>query len=478
MPMADGAGPCCAKHSRFYHSALTSFFHMPQLIYVILISLVAALGGFVFGYDTAVISGTTEVLQLFFGMSDLALGWVVSSALVGSVAGVPLAGWFADKFGRKPALIFAAVLFAVSAVASAFPPGVWFLIAARLLGGVGVGIASMVTPMYIAEVSPPKHRGALVSMNQIAIVSGMVGAYAVNRSIVGWGDADWMVNFGWRWMFGMETGPALAFLLLTFFIPETPRWLAKQEKFDDSRAVLGKIVPPARAPAAYDEIIRSLHEEEGKMRELFRPGARRITFMAMVLALFQAITGINIVMYYAPRIFLSAGIGAGDAYSHSIIIGSIMVLFTIFSLFLVDKLGRRYLMIGASAGMGISLLLMGLAFQQAESQGTLLLICTLAYVASFSIGMGGIYWVVVSEIFPNRIRGRAMALSVVFLWGGNFLVAQFFPLMLTALKGNVFFVFAGSCLLCLLFIVRFLPETKGGSLEDLEAKFFLHPGED
>ena len=451
---------------------------MPHFIYVILISLVAALGGFVFGYDTAVISGTTEVLQLFFGMSDLALGWVVSSALVGSVAGVPLAGWFADKFGRKPALIFAAVLFAVSAVASAFPPGVWFLIAARLLGGVGVGIASMVTPMYIAEVSPPKHRGALVSMNQIAIVSGMVGAYAVNRSIVGWGDADWMVNFGWRWMFGMETGPALVFLLLTFFIPETPRWLAKQEKFKDSMAVLGKITSPARAPAAYDEIIRSLHEEEGKMRELFRPGARRITFMAMVLALFQAITGINIVMYYAPRIFLSAGIGAGDAYSHSIIIGSIMVLFTIFSLFLVDKLGRRYLMIGASAGMGISLLLMGLAFQQAESQGTLLLICTLAYVASFSIGMGGIYWVVVSEIFPNRIRGRAMALSVVFLWGGNFLVAQFFPLMLTALKGNVFFVFAGSCLLCLLFIARFLPETKGGSLEDLEAKFFLHPGED
>jgi sugar porter (SP) family MFS transporter len=451
---------------------------MPQLIYVILISLVAALGGFVFGYDTAVISGTTEVLQLFFGMSDLALGWVVSSALVGSVAGVPLAGWFADKFGRKPALIFAAVLFAVSAVASAFPPGVWFLIAARLLGGVGVGIASMVTPMYIAEVSPPKHRGALVSMNQIAIVSGMVGAYAVNRSIVGWGDADWMVNFGWKWMFGMATGPALVFLLLTFFIPETPRWLAKQEKFKDSMAVLGKITSPARAPAAYDEIIRSLHEEEGKMRELFRPGARRITFMAMVLALFQAITGINIVMYYAPRIFLSAGIGAGDAYSHSIIIGSIMVLFTIFSLFLVDKLGRRYLMIGASAGMGISLLLMGLAFQQAESQGTLLLICTLAYVASFSIGMGGIYWVVVSEIFPNRIRGRAMALSVVFLWGGNFLVAQFFPLMLTALKGNVFFVFAGSCLLCLLFIARFLPETKGGSLEDLEAKFFLHPGED
>jgi sugar porter (SP) family MFS transporter len=451
---------------------------MPHFIYVILISLVAALGGFVFGYDTAVISGTTEALQLFFGMSDLALGWVVSSALVGCVVGVPLAGWFADKFGRKPALVFAAVLFAVSAVASAFPPGVWFLVAARLLGGVGVGIASMVTPMYIAEVSPPKHRGALVSMNQIAIVSGMVAAYAVNRSIVDWGDADWMVNFGWRWMFGMETPPALAFLLLTFLIPETPRWLAKQNKLDESMAVLCKIVPPARAPAAYDEIIRSLDEEEGKMRELFRPGARQITFMAMVLALFQAITGINIVMYYAPRIFLSAGIGAGDAYSHSIIIGSVMVLFTIFSLFLVDKLGRRYLMIGASAGMGISLLLMGLAFQQAESQGTLLLICTLAYVASFSIGMGGIYWVVVSEIFPNRIRGRAMALSVVFLWGGNFLVAQFFPWMLTALKGSVFFVFAGSCLLCLLFIARFLPETKGRSLEDLESEFFLHPGKD
>ncbi len=448
---------------------------MSKLTYVIWISLVAALGGLVFGYDTAVISGTTEALQTFFKIDDLTLGWVVSSALVGCVLGVPVAGWFADKFGRKPALILAAILFLLSAIGSAFPPNADFLTFARLVGGIGVGIASMVTPMYIAEVAPPKHRGALVSMNQIAIVTGMVMAYIVNRSIVGWGDADWMVNFGWRWMFGLENPPALLFLLLTFLIPETPRWLAKQGRLEEALAVLKKVAPPERVQVAYDEIVQSLNEEEGKMGELFKPGAKRITFMTMVLALFQAITGINIVMYYAPRIFLSAGLGAGDAYSHSIIIGTIMVLFTIFSLFLVDRFGRRPLMIGASAGMGLSLLLMGLAFPNAETQGTLLLIYTLAYVASFSIGMGGIYWVVVSEIFPNRIRGRAMALSVVFLWGGNFLVAQFFPWMLSALKGDVFYVFAGSCLVCLLFIARFLPETKGRSLEDLESTFFLHP---
>ena len=212
------------------------------------------------------------------------------------------------------------------------------------------------------------------------------------------------------------------------------------------------------------------------MRELFRPGARRITVMTMVLALFQAFTGINIVMYYAPRIFLNAGLAAGDAYGHSIIIGLVMIFFTGISLLIVDRLGRRPVMLAASAGMGLSLLLMGLAFPEAEKQGMVLLLCTLSYVSWFSVGMGGIYWIVVSEIFPYRVRGRAMSLSVVFLWGGNFLVAQFFPMMLSLFQGASFFVFAAACLACLIFVAKYLPETKGRSLEDLEKDFFLHPG--
>ena len=448
---------------------------MSSRIYVIGLTLVAAIGGLLFGYDTAVISGTTEALQAYFKISNLQLGWVVSSALVGCIAGVMIAGWFADRFGRKAGLVVSGVLFALASVGTAFAQTVPMLIVARLVGGIGVGIASMVSPMYIAEISPPNIRGALVSLNQIAIVSGMVLAYLINRSIVGWGDAQWILQLGWRWMFGMMLAPSVLFLLLCTLIPESPRWLAKRGFIERARAIIARIATPERAGPAMEGVLQSLAEEEGKMGELFRPGARRITYMSMVLALFQAFTGINIVMYYAPRIFLNAGLAAGDAYGHSIIIGLVMIVFTAISMLLVDRIGRKPIILAASVGMGISLLLMGLAFPQAEKQGMILLLCTLSYVSWFSVGMGGIYWVVVSEIFPNRVRGRAMALSVVFLWGGNFLVAQFFPLMLSVLQGASFYIFAAACLACVVFVAKYVPETKGRSLEDLEQDFFLRP---
>lgn len=448
---------------------------MSPLLYVIFISGIAAFGGLLFGYDTAVISGATEAIQSRFALGDLALGWVVSSALAGCVVGTLCVGWIADRFGRKPGLILSGILFAIGAVGSAISPNADWLTLARFIGGVGVGVASMVTPMYIAEVAPARIRGGLVSMNQIAIVSGMVLSYLMNRMIVGWGDNVWMAATGWRWMLGMAFVPTLMFLVLTLWVPESPRWLAKRNRTDAARSILTRILKPAQVEQEFHSILQSLREEEGKMRELFRPGGRRITYMSMVLALFQAITGINIVMYYAPRIFLNAGIGTGDAYGHSIIIGLVMILFTVVSLFLVDRVGRRPIMIAASAGMAVSLFLMGLAFPQAEKSGLLLLVYTLGYVSSFSVGMGGIYWVVVSEIFPNRVRGRAMALSVVFLWGGNFLVAQFFPFLLSALRSQVFNVFALSSFLCMVFIVLFVPETKGRTLEDIEGDFYLHP---
>lgn len=450
---------------------------MSKNAYVYRISIIAAIGGLLFGYDTAVISGTTEAIQSKFALNDIALGWVVSSALIGCIAGVLIAGWFTDSFGRKKALLLSGLLFAVSAIGSAFPVNADFLIIARLVGGIGVGIASMVTPMYIAEIAPPDKRGALVSLNQVAIVFGMVLAYAANRFIVGLGDEVWMITIGWRWMFGVEVLPAIIFLALTPFIVESPRWFVKKKLFADAKSVIQKITRPELVTSTYNEVIESLQEEEGKIGELFQPKARKTTIMTMILALFQAITGINIVMYYAPRIFLSAGIGTGDAYGHSIIIGSVMVLFTIFSLFLVDRIGRRPLMQTAAAGMGLSLLLMGLVFPQASEQGLLLLICTLSFVSFFSIGMGGIYWVVVSEIFPNRLRGRAMALSVIFLWGGNFIVAQFFPAMLSALQEQVFMVFAVVCFICFIFIRKYVPETKGRSLEAIEQEFFSLPVE-
>ena len=447
---------------------------MSPRLYVIFISCIATLGGLLFGYDTAVISGTTQAIQTRFALSDLALGWVVSSALVGCVVGTLTAGWFADRFGRKPGLLLSAALFTISALGCAAATSAETLAVARFIGGVGVGVASMITPMYIAEIAPASIRGALVTLNQVAIVSGMVLSYLMNRQIVDWGDQAWLTTTGWRWMLGMQIVPSAGFLVLSAILPESPRWLAKRERVAEARLVLGRLLPSGALETELSAILESLKEEEGRMSELFVAGGRRITYMSMVLALFQATTGINIVMYYAPRIFLQAGVATGDAYGHSIVIGLVMIFFTVIAVFLVDRVGRRPIMIAASAGMGVSLFLMGWAFPHAETSGLQLLIYTLSYVSWFSVGMGGIYWVVVSEIFPNRVRGRAMALSVVFLWGGNFLVAQFFPYLLSALQGAVFNVFAASCLLCLIFIVIFVPETKGRTLEKIESDFYLH----
>ncbi|MCM4164014.1 MULTISPECIES: sugar porter family MFS transporter [unclassified Arenibacter] len=445
---------------------------MSKIGYVYVISSIAAIGGILFGYDTAVISGTTEALQSHFKLDDNTLGWIVSCALIGCIIGVAGAGWIIDTLGRKKGMFFSGLLFTISALGCAFPMNIEFLIMARLVGGVGVGVASMAIPIYIAEIAPPNIRGKLVSINQVAIIIGMVMAYTANRYIIDLGDEDWMNNMGWRWMFATEMVPAVLYLMLLYFIVESPRWLAKSQNLERAQLVLRKITRPEFVEATYSAILNNLKEEEGRVGELFRPKRRRITIMAMILALFQAITGINVIMYYAPRIFLSAGIATGDAYGHSIIIGLMMLVFTLVSLSLIDRVGRRILLLVASFGMGASLILLGQAFPNAEEGGGLLLFYTLSYVSFFSVGMGGVYWVVVSEIFPNRVRGRAMTISVIFLWGGNFLVAQFFPLMLSVLMEQVFFVFAVSCGICFLFIYLTVPETKGQSLEEIENKLF------
>jgi len=273
-------------------------------------------------------------------------------------------------------------------------------------------------------------------------------------------------------MLGAEAIPALIFLILSATVPESPRWLLKQGREQGALNILERLHGTVAATEELSEIRGVATCEDGTVSELFRCGRRGMLIMAVVLALFQAITGINIVMYYAPMIFTSTGIGTGTALGHSVIIGLVMLAFTVGSMFLVDRVGRRPIMLVAAAGMGISLMLLGLMFTQASSNGYWLLFWTLTYVSSFSIGMGGIYWVVVSEIFPTRVRGAATSLSVVFLWGGNYLVSQFFPAMLGTLKGNVFYIFALMCALCFAFILLFVPETKGKTLEEIEAELF------
>ena len=441
-------------------------------IYVISVSSVAALGGLLFGYDTAVISGTVELLRRHFSLDPIALGWVVGSALIGCMVGAALAGKLTDALGRRAVLWLSAVLFLVSGIWCYLSPSVGQLVAARILGGLGVGVASLLAPVYIAELAPPQIRGALVSINQIAILVGMVLSYFVNAWIGRLGAGGWLATAGWRIMLGAEAVPALIFLVLSLKIPESPRWLLKRGSVERARAVLRLLHGEAAGGKELDEIREAIAHEQGTISELFERGSRGTVVMAMVLALFQAITGINIVMYYAPTIFTSAGIGTGAALEHSVIIGLVMLVFTFASMLLVDRAGRRPLMLFSSVSMGLSLALLGIMFTAAATHGKWLLLWILTYVSSFSIGMGGIFWVVVSEIFPTRVRGAAMSLAVVVLWGGNYLVSQFFPAMLAALNSRVFFVFALMCALCFAFIWRFVPETKGKTLEEIERQLF------
>jgi sugar porter (SP) family MFS transporter len=441
-------------------------------IYVVFVSSVAAMGGMLFGYDTAVISGTVEPLRQHFSLAPLALGWVVGSALIGCVVGAAFAGKLTDALGRRAVLWLSGLLFLMSGIWCYLAPTVGQLVGARMLGGLGVGVASLLVPVYIAELSPPQNRGALVSINQVAILVGMVLSYLVNAWIGRLGDGRWLSAAGWRIMLGAEAVPALIFLALSLKIPESPRWLLKRGSVERAGAVLALLHGDAAGQKELDEIREAISREQGSVSELLERGSRGTVVMAMVLALFQAITGINIVMYYAPTIFTSAGIGTGPALEQSVIIGLVMLVFTLASMLLVDRVGRRPIMLFAAAGMGVSLALLGIMFTAGATNGKWLLIWILTYVSSFSIGMGGIYWVVVSEIFPTRVRGAAMSLSVVFLWGGNYLVSQFFPAMLAALGSRVFFVFALMCALCFAFIWKSVPETKGKTLEEIERELF------
>jgi SP family arabinose:H+ symporter-like MFS transporter len=442
-------------------------------LYVYRVCLVATLGGLLFGYDTAVISGAVDALKAHFQLDALALGWLVASALLGCIVGVLIAGKLTDVVGRRAVLILSGVLFLVSALGCTLTHSPSELVMARILGGIGVGIASLLSPLYIAELAPAQIRGALVSLNQIAILVGMVISYMANAWIAGRGDVAWLDETGWRFMLGAMAIPATFFILLTFSIPESPRWLLKRGRHEEARGILVQInEDPVQVDREIAEIRQAIEHEQGKLSELFRPGTRGTVFMSMILAFFQAITGINVVMYYGPTIFTSAGIGTGTALGNSVIISLVMTAFTVVSIVLVDRVGRRPLLLFASAGMGISLALLGLGFDQHGASGMGLLIWILVYVASFSIGMGGIYWVVVSEIFPTRVRGAASSLSVVFLWGGNLLVTLFFPRMLEVLAGHVFYVYAFMCLLCFFFILWCVPETKGKSLEQIEHDLF------
>jgi MFS transporter, SP family, xylose:H+ symportor len=458
--------------------------------YLIGLTVVATLGGLLFGYDTAVISGTVGSLESFFiephGLSETAansmLGVVVSSALVGCIIGGLLGGIVSLKFGRKRGLMLAAILFLISALGSSMPEMllapigsadhtfVNMFILYRIIGGIGVGMASMMSPMYIAEVSPAHMRGKLVSWNQFAIIFGMLVVYFVNYFISLRGDDLWLNEIGWRWMFASEMIPASLFLIFLFFVPETPRYLVMQNNQAGALNVLTKINGTQIARKVLDEINESLGQKRGK---LFSYGFG-IIVIGILLSVFQQFVGINVVLYYAPEIFRNMGAATDVALLQTVVVGFINLSFTILAIFTVDKFGRKPLMIIGALGMAFFMFALGLSFYfQTVGIGALLFM--LGYVASFAMSWGPVTWVLLSEIYPNRIRGRAMAIAVAAQWIANYLVSWTFPMMdkstfLTNLfnQGFSYWIYGFMGLLATLFILKFVPETKGKTLEEME----------
>jgi len=434
--------------------------------YVIFVTVIAAIGGLLFGFDTAIVAGATRYLKDQFALNSLQEGWAVSVVLIGCMFGAGLAGTISDRLGRKRFMLVSAVLFFISALGCAFPQNIFQFVIFRFVGVLGIGSASILAPLYIAEVSPARIRGALVSVNQMAIVTGILLAYFVNWAFAGVGPSNW------RWMYGMGALPSVVFFLLLLLVPESPRWLVKEDREEEALGVLTRVNDAATAAAEVLSIKDTLLLEKGSLAELFRPGFRRALLIAVVLAILQQITGINAILYYAPRIFERAGFERISAIGQSTIVGFINMLFTIVAILLVDKVGRKPLLLIAAAGMGVSQLLLGAAFRVENLSGSAILFLILLYIAFFAMAMGPIVWVVLSEIFPTRMRGSAMAIATVALWIADFAVTLTFPVIADRLsETTAFWIYAVMCAIDFFFMLFLLPETKGKTLEEIERRW-------
>jgi SP family xylose:H+ symportor-like MFS transporter len=445
-----------------------------SMAYVLRISLVAALGGLLFGYDTGVINGAIGPLKAHFSLDATQKGWATACALLGCALGAAVAGILSDWLGRKKVLILAAVMFLISALGTALPRSLSVFILFRIIGGLGVGAASMTSPMYIAEISPARMRGRLVSLNQLAIVTGFLVVYFVNYFIDMQGDPMWNQLTGWRWMFGSEAVPALGLLLLLFLVPESPRWLSKQSRDDEALAILTRVDGPAYAQTEMADIKQTIARESGSTGQLLPPGMRIVLVIGIALAVLQQVSGINVFLYFGTEIFKQIGSDTNAALLQTILVGVVNLTFTVVAIWTVDKLGRRPLMMIGSLGMGVCLLAMGLATYYQQT-ATWMLCFVLGYIGCFALSVGPVTWVILAEIFPTRIRGRAMAVATVCLWIANYIVSQTYPMM----DGNPwlverfrhgfpFWVYGGFSVILAVFVWRLVPETKGKTLEEIE----------
>ncbi|MCL5745056.1 MAG: sugar porter family MFS transporter [Acidobacteria bacterium] len=432
-------------------------------VYVYSLSAVAALAGLLFGFDTAVINGALVFLRQDFRLTDTQTEIAASALLVGCLIGSAGAGALADRYGRRKSLIGSAVLFCISSLWTALPRTLGEFSAARLVAGLAIGVASVLAPMYIAEIAPAGLRGRLVTLNQMAIVSGILLSYFVNWKLAALGASSW------RWMFASAAAPSLAFLAALLFIPESPRWLVRGGRGDEARAILARISGDGAALRQMSEIRASLATESGSLRELFEPRLRRPLKVAVLLAVLSQVTGINTVIYYGSILFKEhGGRGAADALGANVMIGGVNFLCTIVAIALIDRLGRKPLLLAGSAGMGISLVLVAAAFQVQPLPANLVLGAVLAYVACFAVSLGPGSWVYISELFPTAVRGRAMSIATLALWAACTLVTFTFLTLLHVLgPAGAFLVYAGFCGVTFLFVWRSTPETKGRTLEEI-----------
>jgi sugar porter (SP) family MFS transporter len=436
--------------------------------YLILICLVAAAGGFLFGFDTSVISGAIEFIAdpKVFNLDEIAKGWAVSCLLVGCMAGCIFAGPLSAAYGRKKILIFTALLFLISSLGCALAGNHLVFIVYRMIAGVAVGAASMLSPMYIAEVAPAGHRGKLGILNILAIFIGQSAAFFSNFFL-----RDYAGVNNWRWMMGIMVIPSALLFILLFFIPESPRWLVERRKSGRALVILTKLSDKRSAEHEIADIERSILVVKGKLGELFKGRMFKLLLIGITLAVLQQVTGINVIMYYAPSIFKSAGFGTGSALLQTAIMGLVNLTFAVTAMFFVDRLGRKPLMIIGSTGMGLSLLLLAITFITNHFQGYFVLFCIMGFLAFFGFSVGPVVWVLISEIFPNSLRSHAVAVSFFFLWAADFLVSFTFPYLLSHLKGYSFLIYSFLCFLCLLFSIKYITETKGKSLEQIEKEF-------
>ena len=450
--------------------------------YIYAISTVAALGGLLFGYDWVVIGGAKPFYEKFFHLIDPAQqGWAMSCALVGCLVGALVSGWLSDRFGRKRLLIAAGLVFAFSSIGTGLAPSFAAFVPWRILGGFAIGMASSLSPMYIAEVAPAQYRGKLVSLNQLTIVVGILLAQVVNWLIAKPVPPDatalqilqsWNGQVGWRWMFGVTAIPSVLFFISMFLLPESPRWLAKKGAHERAQRVLSRIGGESYGEQALREIEATVEDADGvDLRILFDRRMLKILSLGIGLAVLQQWCGINVIFNYAEEVFSAAGYTVSDILFNIVVTGTVNLIFTFVAIAFVDRYGRRILMLIGSAGLAIIYSCLG-AFYYVHSRGAHMLVLVVAAIGCYAMSLAPVTWVVISEIFPNRIRGAAMSIAVTALWVASFILTYTFPLFNHSLgAAKTFWIYAVICVVGFVFIRARLPETKGKTLEQIEASW-------